>query len=186
MTKPSTFVLSREFAIPRDRMYAIWTSMETLGRAFGSDAPPDPRCVLDLRPGGSYHYVQVGPDGNEMWGFWEFTDITPGHRMQWLHGFADAHRERHCHPMAPAWPLILLSTVTFEDTDGEAKPTDQAATRVTITWEPYGSTASEDAAFEASHDGVRGGWTASFDHLARYVGSLAEASPGDQADPSPP
>lgn len=162
------FVYSREFAIDRARMYGLWTDAASLKQWFGPAGLTVPVCSLDLRPGGRYHFCMRAPDGTESWGLWEFTAIEQDRRLQWLHSFSDASGGRARHPKGADWPLVLSSTVTFEDVAGAP-----GTTCVTVSWEPHEASDAERLVFDSSHESMRGGWTGTFDRLAHHVAVLS-------------
>ena len=51
---------------------------------------------------------------------------------------------------------------TFEDAPG-------GKTRFTVHWSPYEATADEQAAFDAGHASMTGGWSGVFDKLEAYL-----------------
>src|SRR3954470_10311185 len=80
-TKEPEFVISRVFAAPRERVYAAHTEAGQLKQWFGPKGFTMPRCNLDLRPGGIFHYCLKTPDGQEMWGKWTFREIAKPERL---------------------------------------------------------------------------------------------------------
>jgi uncharacterized protein YndB with AHSA1/START domain len=162
------FVFAREFPLHRSGMYALWTNVESLQKWFGPAGVRIPRSSLDLRPGGRYHFCMHTPDGGEMWGLWVFTAVEPGRRLEWRHSFSDRDGGITRHPMGADWPLVLLSSVTFDDVPGVP-----AATRVAVRWTPHEATDAERAAFAAGYDSMQKGWAGTFDQLARYIASMS-------------
>ena len=64
--------------------------------------------------------------------------------------------------MAPTWPLEMLTTIVFEDADGQ--------TKMTLTWETLPSANDDErGTFTAAHDGMTMGWGGSFDKLETYL-----------------
>jgi uncharacterized protein YndB with AHSA1/START domain len=66
------------------------------------------------------------------------------------------------HPMAPTWPLEMLSTFIFEDEPG-------GKTKVTIRWSPHNATEEEQKTFDAGRDSMQQGWGGTLDQLAAYL-----------------
>lgn len=159
------FTITRVFPVPRERMYAVWSDPVHIAAASASPGGTFTSLVIELRPGGRHHYCARSSEGQETWGLRTFTVVAPGHRLQWRQSFSDASGAPVRHPMAPAFPLEILSTLTFED-EGEG------ATRLTITWDPGGAPDAERAFFASIHEGMRGGWTGTFDQIERYAASL--------------
>jgi len=59
-------VVMRQFRAPAALVFEAWTRPEHLRRWFGRDGWELPVCEIDLRPGGAWRYVHVGPDGMEL------------------------------------------------------------------------------------------------------------------------
>jgi uncharacterized protein YndB with AHSA1/START domain len=116
---------------------------------------------MDLRVGGTYHYGMETPDGKIMWGRMVYREITPPERLVFINSFSDEAGGLTRHPLAPAWPLEMLSTFTFEDIRGK--------TKFTVRWAPYSATPEEQAAFDAGHASMTGGWTGTMDQLEGYL-----------------
>jgi uncharacterized protein YndB with AHSA1/START domain len=117
---------------------------------------------MDLRPGGTYHYGLRAPNGSPMWGKFVYREITPPERLVVITSFSDEAGGVSRHPMAPSWPLHLLSTFTFEEQPG-------GKTRLTVRWSPHEATEEEIKTFEAGRDSMRQGWSGTFDQLAVYL-----------------
>ena len=63
--------------------------------------------------------------------------------------------------MSPTWPLEMLSTTTFAEHEGR--------TTITVQWAPLNATEAERKTFDTSHEGMRMGWTRTFEQLAAYL-----------------
>ena len=74
-------VITKEFAAPRRLVFDAHTRPELLKRWFG---PHDWRlvvCEVDLRPGGTWHYLMRGPGGAEMTLRGTYLEIVPPERI---------------------------------------------------------------------------------------------------------
>lgn len=156
-TLGTPFRLEREFAAPRPLVFAAFTDPRHLMRWWGPKEMSVDRQQMDLRPGGRYHYHLSGANGADVWGRFVFREIAAPERLVFVNSFSDPEGGLTRHPMAPVWPLEILTTLTFAETEG--------GTRVTLTWEPINATSAEQAAFDLGHDSMRGGWGGSFDRL---------------------
>lgn len=146
MSSTAPFSVTRILNAPRPLVFLAWTDVAHLMKWMGPAGSTVLKADLDLRPGGSYHYGLKNPDGSTMWGKQVYLEITPPEKLIYLQSFSDPSGGLVRHPMAPSWPLQMLSTTTFEDLgDG--------TTRVVVTWVPH----QADAAAEATFDGARGG-----------------------------
>ena len=101
-------------------------------------------------------------DGTEMWGKMVYREITPRDRIVFVNSFSDEAGGTTRHPMAPTWPLEMLSIFTFEDVAG-------GKTRFTVRWSPHNATDEERRTFDAGHDSMRQGWGGTLDKLAGYL-----------------
>jgi uncharacterized protein YndB with AHSA1/START domain len=63
--------------------------------------------------------------------------------------------------MSPTWPLEMLTTVTFEEEGGK--------TKLNLAWVPINATPEEIQTFLGAMDGMKGGWTGSFDQLESHL-----------------
>ncbi len=64
-TSGREFIISREFAAPRQLVWQAWTDAEQMARWWGPQVGTNPVCEMDVRPGGAYRIVMRMPDGDE-------------------------------------------------------------------------------------------------------------------------
>lgn len=57
------FVISRQFAAPRERVFLAWIEPAQLAQWWGPHGFTNPVCELDVRPGGRYRIVMRDADG---------------------------------------------------------------------------------------------------------------------------
>jgi len=76
------FVLTRSFDAPRDLLWKVWTQSEHLGKWFSPKGFKILAAKMDFRVGGTYHYGLETPDGQPMWGKWEFREIAAPERTE--------------------------------------------------------------------------------------------------------
>jgi uncharacterized protein YndB with AHSA1/START domain len=155
------FVITRVFDAPRDLVWKAFTEPQRLKEWWGPKGVTIVESKMDLRPGGSYHYAMRTPDGNTMWGKFVYREITPPSRMVFVSSFSDEAGGVTRHPMAPNWPLEMLSTFLFEEESGK--------TRFTVRWSPLNATEEERATFVAGHASMQQGWGGTLDKLAAYL-----------------
>ena len=155
------FVISRTFNAPRELVWKAFTDPEEMKQWWGPKGFTVIASKMDLRPGGTYHYGMRAPDGSAMWGKLVYREIDPPQRMLLVNSFSDEAGGITRHPMAPTWPLEMLSTFLFEEENGR--------TRLTIKWKPLNASAEEIATFAGAHDGMRQGWTGTMDQLDAYL-----------------
>jgi uncharacterized protein YndB with AHSA1/START domain len=156
------FVISRVLSAPRDLVWQCVTQPERMKEWWGPKGAKVRKSEMDLRVGGTYHYGMEMPDGKVMWGRMVFREITPPERLVFINSFSDEACGLSRHPLAPTWPLEMLSTFTFEEQPG-------GKTKFTVRWAPYNATEEERATFDAGHASMTGGWTGTLDQLEAYL-----------------
>ncbi|HET7681446.1 MAG TPA: SRPBCC domain-containing protein [Xanthobacteraceae bacterium] len=162
------FVITRVFDAPRDLVWKAFTEPQRMKEWWGPKGVTVIKSEMDLRPGGSYHYAMRTPDGQVMWGKMAYREITPPSRMVFVNSFSDEKGGTTHHPMAPTWPLEMLSVFTFEEEGGK--------TRFTVTWTPLNPTEEERATFAAGHASMQQGWGGTLDKLVAYLAKAAPAA----------
>jgi len=160
-TTASKFVISRTFDAPRNKAWRAWSEPERMKQWFSPKGITAKSATMDFRPGGTYHYCMVAPDGREMWGKAVYREIDPPRRLVWVNSFSDEQGGVTRHPLAPTWPLEMLTTVTFTERNG--------GTKVTVQWVPLDPTEEERRTFDGGHESMRQGWTGTFDQLEAYL-----------------
>jgi len=155
------FVIARSFDAPRELVWKAWTERKRLMQWFGPKGFTMPAAKLDLRPGGVFHYCLLSPEGNEMWGKFVYREIVAPERIVLVNSFSDEIGGLTRHPFSPTWPLEMLSATTLSEEEGK--------TKITLEWSPLNSTEAERRTFDESHEGMKQGWTGTFDQLAEYL-----------------
>jgi uncharacterized protein YndB with AHSA1/START domain len=156
------FVISRVLKAPRDLVWQCFTDPERMKQWWGPKGVKVVKSDMDLRVGGTYHYGMETPDGKVMWGKFVYREITPPQKLIFTNSFSDEAGGVTRHPMAPSWPLQLLSTFTFEDVPG-------GKTKFTVRWTPFNPTEEERTTFDAGHASMTGGWSGTMDKLEAYL-----------------
>lgn len=162
MSELPTYVLEREFDAPAELVWKTWTDAELLPRWYG----PRVETIihqLDVKPGGLW-LNEMKWDGNSNYQRVEYTEVSPPNRLVWLHSMSDAEWNVVANPMMPDWPLVLLTTVTFEETGGR--------TKMRLTWVPHEASEAELACFAAAIGGMDKGWGAGMELLTALLAEL--------------
>lgn len=156
------FVISRVLDAPRDRVWQAWTEVERMEQWFSPKGFTRIAAKMDLRVGGTYHYGMRAPNGQEMWGRFVFREIKKPERLVWVNSFSDKDGGLTVHPMNPAWPRQMLTTVTLE--------AQGTKTKLTIEWIPLdGSSESEQKTFDDGRQSMNMGWTGTLENLTAYL-----------------
>ena len=150
------FNITRLFDAPPELVFKAWTEPEHLSRWFGPKGTVVKSVQMDLRPGGSLLSCMEF-NGHASWGKWVFREITPPRKLVYVNSFSDEKGGLTRHPMSQTWPLEMLTTVTFEEQKGK--------TRLSLAWVPLNANAEEIQTFLGAMEGMKGGWTGSFDNL---------------------
>jgi uncharacterized protein YndB with AHSA1/START domain len=159
------FVIARSFNAPQDLMFEVWTNPKHLTQWLPPSGFEMQLIRSDIKPGGSIFYLMTG-NNLKMYGRAEYLKIEKPRHLVYIQQFCDENEKVSRHPMAPIWPETMLTTVDLAEEGSEQ-------TRVTVTWEPYGSTTPEELeTFIKSKGGMTQGWTGSFDKLESYLGNL--------------
>jgi uncharacterized protein YndB with AHSA1/START domain len=158
----SDFVLSRVLDAPRDLVWKCFTDPEHMKHWWGPKGVTVVASKMDLRPGGTYHYGMKVPDGPVMWGKFVYREITPPEKLVFINSFSDEKGGLTRHPMAPTWPMEMLSVFTFEEQPG-------GKTKFTIRWSPHNATEEEHKTFEAGHASMNQGWSGTMEQLEAYL-----------------
>jgi uncharacterized protein YndB with AHSA1/START domain len=154
---PMVFTVERIFAAPRDLVFKVWTNPRYVALWWGVDGATNPRCELDVRPGGKWRIDMRTASGVVYPNQGVFLEVVDNERLV----YSDLPV-----PDSPAWggapPGPLEHTVLFADTpDG--------GTRVSIT---VRADSAADCARLLKH-GMREGLGHGLARLARLLIELA-------------
>lgn len=156
------FVINRSFEAPIDTLFDMWTNPKHLSKWLPPTGFQMEYLKSDIKVGGQSFYCMTGND-LKMYGKTHYLEISKPQRLVYTQIFCDSEEKISRHPMAPTWPETMLTTITFT-------PEDSNTTRVTITWEVYGSaTTTERETFTQAKAGMTQGWTGSLDKLEAYL-----------------
>lgn len=159
------FVINRSFDAPIETLFEMWTNPKHFSQWLAPTGFTMNFLRAEIKPGGSSFYKMTDGGKIQMYGRAQYREIVRPHRIVYTQQFCDEHENISRHPMAPTWPETMLTTVTLTE-----EGPDQ--TRVTITWEAFGKTTSEElATFIKSKSGMNQGWSGSFDKLEAYLAS---------------
>ena len=153
-------VLVRVFDAPRELVFNAWTQPEHLKNWWGPHGFTLPHCTVDLRSGGAYHFCMRSADGFNIWCKGIYREIVEPERIVSTNFFSDEQGNQLTpgdYGM-PDWPTVMLTTVTFEESDGK--------TTMTVRQSPVSETA---VILEKDKKDAEGGWGQSFERLAALL-----------------
>ena len=140
------YTLTHTYDAPREDVFAAWTEPARLAEWFGPAGftTPADRIALDLRPGGAWRAVLVGPDGTEAVLDGSYREIAGPDRLVFTTGDPDN----------AAGESGSVATVTLRDAGGRTEMVfHQAGVNTT----------------EAHLNAARAGWVQFFERLADHL-----------------
>ena len=149
-TTPSDreFVMTRVFDVPRRLVWEAWTNPKHLPHwMLGPDGWTMPVCEIDLRPGGTWHFVWRQSDGTEMGMHGVYKEIAPPERLVSTESWGGD------------WPETL-NTLILSEENGKTTITSRVL---------YPSKEARDAALKT---GMKEGVSQSFVRLAEYLRTM--------------
>ncbi|NJL39498.1 MAG: hypothetical protein HC840_10310 [Leptolyngbyaceae cyanobacterium RM2_2_4] len=151
-------VITRIVDAPRELVFKAWTETKHIEQWFGPKGFTTRVVENDLRPGGQWCYIMVGPDGKEYPSKGVFREIVPLERVVATDEFGEGIEE----VLDIDLPQGMVTTTTFEDLEGK--------TRLTI--QIMHDTASDRRKHEEM--GVIAGWNSSLDCLDELLAKQTE------------
>jgi len=73
----NTLTIRTEFTAERQLVWDCYTKKELLDQWFAPKPLRTKTKSMDFRNGGHWHYAMIDQDGNEYWGYTEYTKINP-------------------------------------------------------------------------------------------------------------
>jgi uncharacterized protein YndB with AHSA1/START domain len=142
-------VMTRVVDARRSLVWEAWTNPEHVPNwMLGPEGWTMPVCEIDLRPGGTWHFVWRQSDGTEMEMRGEYREIAPPERLVSTESWGGD------------WPETL-NTLVLSEEDGKT-----TITQTTL----YPSQEARDAALQT---GMMDGASVTFDRLAQYLRTMA-------------
>lgn len=162
MSKLPEYIIERLFDAPRALVWQVWTDPKLVSRWYGPNAETTIH-KFDLKPGGLWlNEMKWGENSNFQKA--EFQQVTEPEKLVWHHYSTDADWNIAANPMMPDWPRALLTTVTFEETDGK--------TTVRLSQIPMDATDTEIACFAKMMAGMDNGWGAGYTIIDEIIAEL--------------
>lgn len=152
-------VITRVFNAPPALVFKAWTEPEHIAQWWGPKGFTTRVDEMDVKPGGQWRYVMIGPDGTEYPSRSTFQEIVPPERIVTVDEFGEGI-EQVVQVDLPQGKII--TTALFENLDGKTKLTIQ------ILHESVEDRRKHEAM------GVIPGWNSSLDCLDEYLATLAE------------
>jgi uncharacterized protein YndB with AHSA1/START domain len=106
------FLITREFAAPRELVFKAWTDPKHLAEWWGPKGFTNPVCEWDVRVGGKIYDVMRAPNGDEYPMGGEFREIKPPEKLALMCGALDKQGKMI---------FEFLHEVTFTEEKGKTK-----------------------------------------------------------------
>lgn len=149
----SDVFFKRVFDAPRQLVFDAWTKRELLEKWWGPKGFTNPRCDIDVRPGGAIRIDMRGPNGIIYPMIGTFKEITPPERIVFVSGAIDAQGK----------PIFdVENIVTFEEVNGKTVLSLHASVIEVF----------DEVAYQHMR-GMEIGWSQSLDRLEAMVQTLA-------------
>lgn len=116
-------VIEREFDAPIELFWKAWTETPHIEKWFGPEGFTTRVNENDLRVGGKFDYVMVGPDGKEYPGVGNFKEIASQKRIVSTDDFGDDFKKENPGVDVPQGPMTV--TTSFEPIGKRTKLTIQ-------------------------------------------------------------
>jgi uncharacterized protein YndB with AHSA1/START domain len=162
----------REFAVPRELMFEVWTVAEHFARWFGPHGATVPFCEIDARPGGEIRFHNQFPTGELVSIKGVFDEVVAPSRLRFTFTFVDADDRPIAPPRVPDWPVGVHIVMTVE------LYATQRGTRMTV----HQRVAEPEAAGTPSvvrHRELAGeGWRQTAERLVEYLEQRSKSWPG--------
>ncbi|UOD28652.1 SRPBCC domain-containing protein [Massilia violaceinigra] len=170
MTSPDSavdFHLTRVFDAPRDLVFKTMTETGHLQKWWGPQGCTIKVIRHEARAGGVFHYCMSFGPGVEMYGRFDYREISAPERLVFVNGFADAEGKRISYAMSPTWPLEVLNTVTLTEDAGQ--------TTLTLVSTPINAGEIGIETFKSGHASMQQGFGGMYDVYAQYLATVRAA-----------
>jgi len=104
-------LITRDFDAPRELVYRAHTTPELVSRWWTAKRGEMKIAEIDLRVGGSWRFVMVTPDGQEVGFHGMYREIVPNERLVSTEAYEGAPADEYPEN-------ATLNTATFEESDG--------------------------------------------------------------------
>lgn len=162
--KDHEIVIERTFDVPRELLYAAWTSREHLEQWWGPKGFELDVSQYYLRSEGIFLYKQKSPEGMEMWGKFEYKDIDAPRKLMYISSFSNSAGETVRAPFSSSWPLEIQNTLTFVEQD--------STTKFMMRGIPLNATVEEYHTFADAKEQINEGFNGTLDQLESYLDDI--------------
>ena len=159
-----SFVINRSFSAPVDQVFDMWIDPVHLSNWLPPAGFDMTFLRADFRKGGDCFFRMSNGAGMAFYCRFDYREVAKPSRIVYRQTFCDERENAAHHPGMPAFPVSMLTTVSFA-AEGARE------TRVTVTSELLSdASAGEVEAFRNTRSGMTQGWTGSLDKLEALLG----------------
>jgi len=117
----NTLTIKRAFNASRQLVWDCYTKSELLDQWFAPKPLTTKTKSMDFRNGGHWHYAMIDPEGNEYWGYTEYSNIKPIDSYETLDAFSNEAGEINKNLPRAKWQVTftdkaehsLVETIVF-------------------------------------------------------------------------
>ena len=161
MTANQELQITHTFDVTKETLFDMWTNSHHLKHWWAPAGYTVNVACIELKPGGIFHYSQTSADDQTQWGKFVYREIEKPDRLVYVSSFSDEKAQIVRAPFHSSWPLEILNTMTFTESDGK--------TTLSIQGIPISANEEEHTLFRASHEGIKQGFIGTFDKLEIYL-----------------
>lgn len=155
-------VLERIVDVPRELVWAAWTTPEHLKKWFTPAPWTTVDCEIDLRPGGVFHTVMRSPEGQEFPNDGCYLEIVENEKLVWTNALEPGYRPSNPSPteVAECGMIIFTAIISLEPHGSGTKYTALAIHR------------DEEGRKKHADMGFHEGWGKALDQLVAVAKSM--------------
>jgi uncharacterized protein YndB with AHSA1/START domain len=153
-------ILERVLDVPREKIWAAWTTPELLLPWFCPLPWKTVECEIDLRPGGRFYTVMQSPEGQKFPNLGCYLEIIPNQKLVWTNALEPDFRpmkQREASPGHECAEFLMTAVLLLEAQGNHTK-----YTAIAMHQDAKNRKQHEDMGFEA-------GWSACADQLVAMI-----------------
>src|SRR5690606_10796507 len=160
----SVLKISRKINYPIETVFQAWSKAGHIQQWWGQDGVDTIIKSFVFNPGGIFHYAFVLPDGNKMWGKYEYVKINEPDQIIFINSFSDEKGstvKADENIFGKDWPLTILNTITLTPS-GNGTILDLEAV-------PFDVSQEEEAHFENHIKNLEEAFGTTFDRMENFL-----------------
>lgn len=154
------FHFTRKINAPRELVFAAFANAEALAQWWGPKDMPLTVKKFEFRPAGKFHFRLDG-SGQVMWAVFTYIRISSPALIEFINSFSDEEGNVCESPFGMPWPLEVLTTIEFSESNG--------VTTVSLNARPVNATAEQTKTYTDFTQSMQEGFGASFIQLDTYL-----------------